>query len=277
MPGVRPEEIVGAPPWAGFSTPTLLGANSRPDATGRLPRSTRKPVPPIEGECSAARAVVAGGAGQRVPRPGNCRGRAAVVDHHLVVDHLATTVPSTPSSTADPTGGAPTSTTPKPDPDAFAALANQVSQNQQMLTQLSAQVDQATQQLAALGTEIDTTQQKLDATRAEMTRIRDMVRERAAYIYRHADTPGNAVVDIEHVQDINVGKKYAESATQTDTGRVDGLQKVSNQLDAQRKQLEATRARRSRTRRTACRTRRTRSKRSPRTRRSCSTRPARSR
>jgi flagellum-specific peptidoglycan hydrolase FlgJ len=117
-----------------------------------------------------------------------------------------------------------------------------VSQNQQMLTQLGAQVDQATQRLAALGTEIDTTQQELDATRAEMERIRQIVRERAAYIYRHADTPGNAVVDIEHVQDINAGKKYAESATQTDTGKVDGLQKVSNQLDAQRKQLEDARA-----------------------------------
>jgi hypothetical protein len=50
------------------------------------------------------------------------------------------------------------------------------------------------------------------------------------------------VVDIQHVQDISAGKKYAESATQTDNGKVDGLQKVSNQLDAQREQLEQSRA-----------------------------------
>ena len=68
------------------------------------------------------------------------------------------------------------------------------------------------------------------------------MRERAAYIYRHADTPSTAVADVQHVQDISVAKKYAESATQTDTGKVDGLQKVSNQLDAQRKQLEDARA-----------------------------------
>ncbi len=152
---------------------------------------------------------------------------------------------SAPTSgpTSGPTRGpASSTTTPKPDPDAFAALANQVTQNQQMLTQLSAQIDQATQRLATLAAEIDATQQKLDATRAEMARMRQIVRDRAAYIYRHADTPGNAMVDIQHVQDISAGKKYAESATQTDNGKVDGLQKVSNQLDAQREELEQSRA-----------------------------------
>jgi hypothetical protein len=154
----------------------------------------------------------------------------------------STTAPPTSAPTTAPPATVPATTVPAPDPDAFAALANQVSQNQQMLTQLSAQIDQSTQHLAALATEIDTTQEKLDATRAEMERLRAIVRERAAYIYRHADTPTTAIGDIEHVQDISAGKQYAESATQTDTGRVDGLQKVSNQLDAQRKQLEAARA-----------------------------------
>jgi peptidoglycan hydrolase CwlO-like protein len=152
---------------------------------------------------------------------------------------------STSSSTSIPTTTttAPaTSTAPKPDPDAFAALANQVSQNQQMLTQLSAQIDASTQHLAALATEIEATEQKLDATRAEMQRLRSLVRERAAYIYRHADTPTTAIGDIEHVEDISAGTKYAESATQTDTGKVDGLQKVSDQLDTQRAQLETSRA-----------------------------------
>jgi peptidoglycan hydrolase CwlO-like protein len=162
---------------------------------------------------------------------------AAVAQESSTTTSSSTTVPNPTTSTV-----APTSTTPKPDPDAFAALANQVSQNQQMLVQLSAQIDQSTQRLAALVTEIDSTQQKLDATRAEMERLRAIVRARAAYIYRHADTPTTAIGDIEHVQDISAGKQYAESATQTDTGRVDGLQKMSDQLDAQRKQLETARA-----------------------------------
>jgi hypothetical protein len=135
-----------------------------------------------------------------------------------------------------------TPTIPKPDPDAFAQLANQVSQNQAMLTQLTEQVAQTTQRLAELGAQITATQQKLDATRAEAERLREIVRDRAAYIYRHADTPTTALGDIERVRDINAGKKYAESATQTDGTKIDGLQKVSAQLEVQRKDLENARA-----------------------------------
>jgi hypothetical protein len=156
----------------------------------------------------------------------------------------SSTTSTTPPASTSSTDGTPStsSTTPQPDPDAFAALANEVSQNQQMLTQLNAQVADATQRLTTLSSQIDATQQKLDTTRAQMARMRQIIRERAAYIYRHADTPSTAVADIQHVEDINAGKKYAESATQTDTGTVDGLQKVSNQLDAQRNQLEDARA-----------------------------------
>lgn len=170
---------------------------------------------------------------------------AAVAQESSTTTTTSTTVPSSPSTNGPvtTTTAAPaTSTTPKPDPDAFAALANQVSQNQQMLAQLSAQADQATQRLAVLAAEIDATQQELDATRAEMARLRAIVRGRAAYIYRHADTPSTAVADVERVQDISAAKKYAESATQTDTGKVDGLQKMSNQLDEHREQLESARA-----------------------------------
>ena len=166
---------------------------------------------------------------------------AAVAQESSTTTSSTTTTSTSTPATTTTEAPAPTSA-PRPDPDAFAALANQVSQNQQMLTQLSAQVDQATQRLAGLTAEIDATQQKLDATRAEMERLREIVRQRAAYIYRHADTPSTAVADVQHVQDISAAKKYAESATQTDTGKVDGLQKVSNQLDAQRKQLEDARA-----------------------------------
>ena len=131
---------------------------------------------------------------------------------------------------------------PTPDPRRFAALANQVSQNQALLTQLAGQVDQAQQRLTQLATEIADTQEKLDAARAEMDRLRTIVRERAAYIYQHAHAPSDAVVDIQHVQDIAAGKKYAETATHTDGGKIDGLSRVSAQLDAHRKELEAARA-----------------------------------
>jgi hypothetical protein len=147
--------------------------------------------------------------------------------------------PTTTTSTSSSTTAPPAA---KPDPDAFAALANQVSQNQALLTQLSAQVDQAQQRLTQLATDIADTQQKLDAARAEMERLKTIVRERAAYIYQHAHAPDDAVVDIQHVQDLAAGKKYAETATHTDGGKVDGLARVSAELDAHRQELEAARA-----------------------------------
>jgi peptidoglycan hydrolase CwlO-like protein len=170
----------------------------------------------------------------------------AVVAPTAAMAQTTTTPSSTTSTTGAPAGTAapatPSSTVPKPDPDVFINLANQVSQNQSMLVQLAAQVAQAQQHLDQLAADIAATQQKIDATRAEMERLRQIVRDRAAYIYRHADAPRAAVVDIQRVQDVTTGKKYAESATQTDNTRVDGLQKTSAQLDAQRKQLENARA-----------------------------------
>jgi hypothetical protein len=154
-----------------------------------------------------------------------------------------TTTPSTTTTTTTaPAAPSTTAGEAKPDPDAFAALANQVSQNQALLTQLAAQVDQAQQKLTALATEIADTQQKLDAARAEMARLKAIVRERAAYIYQHAHAPDEAVVDIQHVEDLATAKKYAETATNTDGGKIDGLAKVSSALDAHRAELESARA-----------------------------------
>jgi flagellum-specific peptidoglycan hydrolase FlgJ len=50
------------------------------------------------------------------------------------------------------------------------------------------------------------------------------------------------VVDIQHVEDITSGKKYAESAAATDGNKVNELGRVSAQLDAHRKELETARA-----------------------------------
>jgi mannosyl-glycoprotein endo-beta-N-acetylglucosaminidase len=160
-----------------------------------------------------------------------------------------TTAPSTttptstsPAPTRVTTGPAATpTTTPHPDPDAFAALANQVSTNQALLAQLTAQVDQTTQRLADLGVAIADTQQKLDAARAEMTRLQQIVRSRASYIYTHAGAPQTAVVDIQHVEDITAGKKYAETATRTDSARIGDLERLSTTLDTHRRELEAER------------------------------------
>ena len=75
-----------------------------------------------------------------------------------------------------------------------------------------------------------------------MEQLKQVVRERAAYIYRHADTPQTAVADIEHVQDISAGEAV-RGVGDADRRRQDlEASKLSNQLDTQRKQLEADRA-----------------------------------
>jgi hypothetical protein len=172
-------------------------------------------------------------------------GPAAVADASSTTT-TTTTAPATASTTPPPTSAAPdTSATPAPtttahpDPDAFAALANQVSQNQTLLVQLSAQVDQATQRLAELATAITDTQQKLDAAHAEMTHLKETLRARASYIYAHADAPTVAVADIQHVEDITTGKKYAESAAHSDSTRIEDLARVSAALDTHRRELQA--------------------------------------
>jgi mannosyl-glycoprotein endo-beta-N-acetylglucosaminidase len=153
-----------------------------------------------------------------------------------------TTTPTTAPPTAPPTAATPPPTTaPHPDPDTFIALANQVSQNQALLVELSTQVDQATQRLAELTAAIADTQQKLDAARAEMARLKRIVRARASYIYTHANAPVVAIGDIQHVEDISAGKQYAESATETDGAQIDGLARLSAALDSRRRDLETER------------------------------------
>src|SRR5260221_14788847 len=78
-----------------------------------------------------------------------------------------TTTTTTAATTAPPSTAA---TTPKPDPDAFAALANQVTQNQALLTQLAGQDAQSTQRLAQLAPEISNTQHKHDDAPAQIAR-----------------------------------------------------------------------------------------------------------
>jgi hypothetical protein len=155
-----------------------------------------------------------------------------------------TTTPPETTTTApeSPSTRPPTATGPKPDPDQYTALANQVSQNQALVTELTTEIDRTTRKLAELTADMGDTKQKLDAARADMAQLKHVVRERASFIYTHAQAPEVAVADIQHVEDITSGKKYAESATRTDGSRIDDLARVSAELDTREKQLETDHA-----------------------------------
>ncbi len=126
--------------------------------------------------------------------------------------------------------------------EAYRALAIQVSRNNAMLVQLTAQFDATTLRLAEIAAAITDAQQKLDATRAEIARLQQLVRDRAAYIYRTANKPQVAVGDIEHLEDVSSGQKYAQAAARTDSRRIGDLGRQADALDARRKDLEAQRA-----------------------------------
>jgi hypothetical protein len=146
---------------------------------------------------------------------------------------------------ARPAGAAATQVPDSTDPEtaeAYRALALQVARNNAMLAQLTAEFDATTQRLAEIAVAITDTQQKLDAARAEIARLQQILRDRAAFIYRNANKPQVAVGDIEHLEDVSSGQKYAQAATRTDTRRIGDVTRQADALDAKRKDLEAQRA-----------------------------------
>jgi len=159
----------------------------------------------------------------------------------LVVGALAlpsaaqVTPPTTTTATTAPAAS------PTPDPEIFRDLANQVAKNQRQVADLANQLDQLTARLTQLTTELTTTQQRLQETRDELDRMRQVVRSRAAFMYSHASTSAASVVDIQHVEDIASGKKYTESATRSDTDKIERLSTLAEQLDQHRREVDAAR------------------------------------
>ena len=200
--------------------------------------------PPADTGCMLLRTRAGRGcAGHRVPRPGDRRIRPGVVDHHHLVDddhHHHHRRPPAPTATT----ARRRRPRPKPDPDAFAALANQVSQNQAMLTQLTAQVDAGHAEAGRARAPRSTPRSRSSTPPVpRWQRLKQIVRDRAAYIYRHADTPSTAVVDIEHVQRHQRGQEV-RGVGDADRRHEDRrpAEASSTQLDAQREQLETARA-----------------------------------
>jgi hypothetical protein len=145
---------------------------------------------------------------------------------------------------ARPAAGATAPSTDTTDPEtaeAYRTLAIQVSRNNAMLAQLTTQLDATTQRLAELAAAITDTQQKRDAARAESARLLQIVRDRAAYIYRNAHQAQIAVSDIANIEDVASGQKYAEAATRTDARRIADLNRQADTLEAKRKDLESQR------------------------------------
>ena len=127
-----------------------------------------------------------------------------------------------------------------PDPEAYRGLALEVSRNTDRIAELAEQIDEATARIAVLDGEIAKTEQQLDTTRAEIARLKDIVRQRAAFIYTHARSP-RILLDIPRVEDLSVGTQYAQSATVADAGDIADLTKTANSIEAKLNDQQAAR------------------------------------
>ena len=125
----------------------------------------------------------------------------------------------------------------RPDPEAYRDLATQLFRNQRAVVDVASQLDQAQARLAQLTQDLDDVQHRLDDARAALEQLKELVRTRAAFIYTHARMPGDAIVDIAHVQDISAGKQYAESATRHDVDQIGEMTATVDALDAKRRDL----------------------------------------
>ncbi len=127
-----------------------------------------------------------------------------------------------------------------PDPEAYRGLALEVSRNTNRLAEMAKQIEEAAARIATLDGEIAKTTQRLDATRAEIARLKDVVRARAAFIYTHARSP-RILLDIPRVEDLSVGTQYAQSATVADAGDIADLTKTANAIEARLNDQQAAR------------------------------------
>lgn len=170
------------------------------------------------------------------------RSRAGLLATALVV--VVATAGAAGAQEAGTPDAAPTTTTTAPgtpgrvDPDAFRTLATQVARNEREVAELGNRLERLDARLAELAAELADTVRRLEETRAELARLRRLVKQRAAFIYSHARTPSVAVIDIERVEDISSGRKYAESATRSDVSRITALEAVERELDERRRALE---------------------------------------
>jgi Mannosyl-glycoprotein endo-beta-N-acetylglucosaminidase len=163
-----------------------------------------------------------------------CAVAAATIAAALGPSARAATGPASPTTTTRPRGPE------RPDAQSYRALAAEVARNTNRIAELAAELERVNSRIADLDAQIAFTQQRLDETRAEIARYRGIVRDRAAFIYRHARAP-QGIFDIAHIEQVSSGKQYAESASSVDIGKIDELTRVASVFDAHLHELQDAR------------------------------------
>jgi peptidoglycan hydrolase CwlO-like protein len=130
--------------------------------------------------------------------------------------------------------------TPHPDPAAYRELAISLTRNTARVAPMAAQIVQITARIGEIDVQAATAEQQLATTRAEIERLRTIVRGRSAFIYSHAQAP-SVILDTPHVEDIESGKQYAQSASVSDANRITDLDNSVDAIDSHLRDLQAAR------------------------------------
>jgi peptidoglycan DL-endopeptidase CwlO len=143
-----------------------------------------------------------------------------------------------------PFGAGPAHASPIDDKQAQAkALQDQIDQNGDKISALSEQYNGARLKLQAAQQAAADAQARIDATRAETARLKKLVEDRAASVYRQATSgTGFGQYDLSNKSKIEVRNKYADVASQRDDALVGQLVVAKEQLTEQKAAAEQAQA-----------------------------------
>ncbi len=114
------------------------------------------------------------------------------------------------------------------------ALQDEIDANGAKLDALSEQYNGAQYRLEQAQAAAADAQQKLDATTAEVARLRDLVNQQAAALYRGLGQGGPVTIDVSSAANLIASSKYSKAAAQHDTDLLNQLRRAERALRDQK-------------------------------------------
>jgi cell wall-associated NlpC family hydrolase len=121
-------------------------------------------------------------------------------------------------------------------------LQDQIDANGRKVDALSEQYNGAQYRLEQAQAALADAQQKIDENRAEVARLTDLVKQRAAALYRGVGQGGPINLDVSSASRIISSSKYSKAAADHDTALLNELHRAESALDDQKAKAEDAQA-----------------------------------
>ncbi len=146
-------------------------------------------------------------------------------------------------------GAAPAAPVP-PSPDLAAAnavemavLRGRIAATANQLAEINQRYDEASKGYDAATAAVADSKARYESAKRDQTRLRALLRRRAADMYQHADgNPGLSVLNVANVSELASTKSYGEAAAKANDDLINGLTRTKNDLTSLRTKLEKTQA-----------------------------------